>query len=46
MEIVSVTKDQMLGTFILCFYIIIVALMFVVAKFEKIKIDIYVEDWV
>lgn len=37
MEIVSVTKDQMLGTFILCFYIIIVALMFVIAKCEKNK---------
>ena len=37
MEIVDITKDQMLRTFILCFYVLIIALMFVVAECEKNK---------
>lgn len=37
MEIVDITKDQMLGTFILCFYLLIISLMFVVAGCEKNK---------
>lgn len=35
MEIVDITKDKMLRTFILCFYLLIVSLMFVVAGCEK-----------